>query len=52
MGLEKTHKRFNLPTITTMYSDTYSLHMHRISSFKKGRTEVDKARPLGAYLMI
>ena len=33
-------------------SDTYSLHMHRISSFKKGRTEVDKARPLGAYLMI
>ena len=32
-------------------SDTYSLHMHRISSFKKGRTEVDKARPLGAYLM-
>ena len=25
-------------------SDTYSLHMHRISSLKKGCTEADKAR--------
>ena len=32
-------------------SDTYSLHMQRISSLKR-RTEVDKARPLGAYLML